>query len=108
MCDGFYQREYDFGDKALDAKQILSENGFEGNLMGPTFSDGTDIPIRLLPSPYSGALLKEFQVGSTDFMLGGHAIAPATFASITSGHGRLFDVGQFFAHGAAAATELGA
>jgi hypothetical protein len=84
-ADAFYKKLYPLAGQKLSAKQFMSEQGIQGGHMGVKDSDGKLVPFTMKPTRYSGSLLKEFNVGSTDFRFGGQVVAPPTLGHLING-----------------------
>ena len=93
-ADAFYQELYPLGSLKLSASGLVNGGVWQHDTMGTRAHDGDDIPFRMTPTRYSGALLKAFEVGSCDFRFCGQNIAPPTFASLALEHGRLNGLAQ--------------
>lgn len=93
-ADAFYHQLYPLEALPLSASGLVNGGVWTHDTMGTKADDGKDIPFRMTPTKYSGALLKAFDVGSCDFRFCGQTIAPPTVASLASERGRLNGLAQ--------------
>jgi hypothetical protein len=92
--DAFYQQLYPLDTLQLSASGLVNGGVWQHDTMGTKADDGKDLPFRMTPTQYSGALLKAFDVGSCDFRFCGQTIAPPTVASITKERPRLHGLAE--------------
>jgi len=93
-ADAFYRGLYPLDRLQLSASGLVNGGAWQHDTMGTQAHDGKDIPFRMTPTNYSGALLKAFDVGSSDFRFCGQTIAPPTVASLTVERPRLNALAQ--------------
>jgi hypothetical protein len=95
--DAFYQKLYPLRGNKMNTDDFLREDGMiAGGKMGITNNQGEAIPFSMVCSKYSGSLMKESKVGSSDARYCGMTTAPMTTDQLvnTSQRDRLYGVSK--------------